>query len=149
VRAARGLVWLEGAPPMTLAPPDTSFIVENLPPPPMGPRPEVIFSDPQEADTEVPVTKAIRLQFSRDMNPDSFKDNVRWRYAGAEAGQELPQANLAVKYEKSNRSLEVKVTAAGDVTRFRSITLELTDSITAADGAKLKPWTVSFSFGAE
>jgi hypothetical protein len=147
VRAARGLVWLEGIPPMTLAPPDTSFIVENLPPPPMGARPEVIFSDPQEADTEVPLKKAIRIQFSRDMNPDSFKGNVHWRYAGPAAGEELPQANLAVKYEKSNRSLEVSVTAAADLTRFRNIALEITDSVTATDGAKLKPWTISFSFG--
>jgi hypothetical protein len=41
----------------------------------------------------------------------------------------------------------VNVTAAADVTRFRNIVLEITDSVTATDGAKLKPWTISFSFG--
>jgi len=149
VRTGRGLVWLEDVPQMTLAPPDTSFVVENIPPPPMGPRPEVIFSDPQDGDTGVPLKNAVRLQFSRDMNPDSFKGNVHWHYAGAAAGEELPVTNLAVKYDKANRSLEVKVTAGVDVTRFKNITLQLTDAITATDGAKLTPWELTFSFAGE
>ena len=146
VRATHGLVWLEAAPQMTLSKPDTSFLVETLPPPPMGPSPEVIFSDPVDGDTDVPLKKAVRIQFSRDMNPDSFKENVHWRYAAADSRELLPQANLSVRYEKSNRSLEVKISAADEVTRFRNVSVELTDSITATDGAKLKPWTLSFSF---
>jgi len=146
VRATHGLVWLEAAPQMTLSKPDTSFLVETLPPPPMGPSPEVIFSDPVDGDTDVPLKKTVRIQFSRDMNPDSFKENVHWRYAAADSRELLPQANLSVRYEKSNRSLEVKISAADEVTRFRNVSVELTDSITATDGAKLKPWTLSFSF---
>jgi hypothetical protein len=88
----------------------------------------------------------VRVQFSRDMNPDSFKENVHWRYAAADSRDLLPQANLSVRYEKSNRSLEVKIAAADDVTRFRNVSVELTDSITATDGAKLKPWTLTFGF---
>jgi hypothetical protein len=173
VRAARGLIWLEGVPPITLAPPDTSFISESLPPPAMGPAPEVIFSDPQDGDTGVPLKAAIRLQFSRDMDPDSFKGHVHWRYAGPAAtvspaaaaspanpanpasaaspakNDEPPPANLTVKYEKSNRSLEVKITAGADLIRFRNIVLEVTDEVKATDGAKLKPWAISFSFGGE
>jgi hypothetical protein len=106
----------------------------------------VIFSDPVDGDTDVPLKKTVRIQFSRDMNPDSFKENVHWRYAAADSRELLPQANLSVRYEKSNRSLEVKISAADEVTRFRNVSLELTDSITATDGAKLKPWTLSFSF---
>jgi len=146
VRATHGLVWLEAAPQMTLSKPDTSFLVETLPPPPMGPSPEVIFSDPVDGDTDVPLKKTVRIQFSRDMNPDSFKENVHWRYAAADSRELLPPANLSVRYEKSNRSLEVKISAADEVTRFRNVSVELTDSITATDGAKLKPWTLSFSF---
>ena len=146
VRATHGLVWLEAAPQMTLSKPDTSFLVEALPPPPMGPSPEVIFSDPVDGDTDVPLKKTVRIQFSRDMNPDSFKENVHWRYAAADSRELLPPANLSVRYEKSNRSLEVKISAADEVTRFRNVSVELTDSITATDGAKLKPWTLSFSF---
>ena len=97
----------------------------------------------------MPLKKTVRLQFSRDMNPDSFKGNVHWRYAASDSREELPQANLSVRYEKSNRSLEVKVTAADEVTRFRNVSLDLTDGITATDGAKLKPWAISFSFAGQ
>lgn len=146
VRTGRGLVWLEAAQPMTLAKPDTTFTVESLPPPEMGPSPEVIFSDPEDGDTGVPLKKAIRLQFSRDMNPDSFKGNLHWHYAASDSREELPLNNLVARYEKANRSLEVKVTAADEVTRFRNVVLELTDSVTATDGAKLKPWSITFTF---
>jgi hypothetical protein len=149
VRTSRGLVWIEAQPPMTLAKPDTSFVVESPPPPEMGPRPEVIFSDPADGDTDVPMKKVIRLQFSRDMNPDSFKGNVRWHYAGSNVREELPQASLSAKYEKANRSLEVKLTAPDDLTRFRNVALELTDSVVATDGAKLQPWSVTFTFAGQ
>jgi hypothetical protein len=149
VRVGRGLVWIEAVSPMTLAKPDTSFVVESLPPPEMGPRPEVIFSDPEDGDSEVPLKKVIRLQFSRDINPDSFKGNVHWHYAASDSREEMPQVNLSVRYEKANRSLEVKITAADDLTRFRNIALDLTDSITATDGAKLRPWSITFSFAGQ
>jgi hypothetical protein len=144
VRTGRGLVWLEAAPSMTLAPPDTSFVAEVLPPPAMGPSPEVIFSDPEDGETEVPLKKAIGIQFSRDMNPDSFKGNVHWKYAGAD--QELLDSLLSTRYERANRSLEVKVTAGEEMTKYRKVSLLITDGATATDGAKLKPWTVSFTF---
>jgi hypothetical protein len=148
VRSAHGLVWIEGAKPLALAKPDTTFNVEALPPPEMGARPEVIFSDPEDGDTQVPLKKVIRLQFSRDMDPASFKGNVHWHYAASDSREEMPQANLTVRYEKANRSLEVKITA-DDLTRFRNIALELTDSIVATDGAKLKPWSAAFTFGGQ
>jgi hypothetical protein len=149
VRMGHGLVWIEGAPPLTLAKPDTTFKVESLPPPEMGPRPEVIFSDPEDEESQVGLKKTIRLQFSRDMNPDSFKGNVHWRYAGSDSRDELPQASLVVRYDKANRSLDVKINAADEVTRFRNITLELTDGVLATDGAKLQPWRVAFSFAGQ
>jgi hypothetical protein len=115
----------------------------------MGPRPEVIFSDPEDEESQVGLKKTIRLQFSRDMNPDSFKGNVHWRYAGSDSRDELPQASLVVRYDKANRSLDVKINAADEVTRFRNITLELTDGVLATDGAKLQPWRVAFSFAGQ
>jgi Bacterial Ig-like domain len=149
VRTARGLVWIEAAPPLTLARPDQTFVVEALPPPEMGARPDVIFSDPEDGDTNVPLKKVIRLQFSRDMNPDSFKGAVHWRYAASESSEEMPQASLSARYEKANRSLEVKITAADELTRLRNVALEITDSAAATDGAKLRPWSVTFTFAGE
>ena len=51
----------------------------------MGPPPEVIFSDPAEGEIDVPLKAPIRLQFSRDMNPDTFKGNVRWTFTTVDA----------------------------------------------------------------
>ena len=58
---------------------------EAPPIPQMGPPPEVIFSDPAEGETDVPLKAPIRLQFSRDMNPERFKGNVRWTFTAADA----------------------------------------------------------------
>ena len=57
-----------------------------MPPiPQMGPPPEVIFSDPAEGEIDVPLKAPIRLQFSREMNPDTFKGNVRWTFTTVDA----------------------------------------------------------------
>jgi len=147
VREQRGLVWIE-ATQLALAKPDLTFVVEAPPPVQMGPDPEVIFSDPEDGDTNVPMKKVIRLQFSRDMDPNSFKGNIRWHYAASDAREELPQANLAARYERSNRSIEIKLTG-DDLIRFRNIVIELTNDVVASDGAKLRPWSMTFTFAGQ
>ena len=109
----------------------------------------MIFSDPEDGDTDVPLKKVIRVQFSRDMNPDSFKGNVRWHYAASDAREALPEANLVVRYDKANRSVEIRTTAAIEVTRFRNIALEFTDGVVATDGAALRPWAITFTFAGQ
>ena len=60
---------------------------------------EVIFSAPTQDDTGVPLDAPVRLQFSRDMNADSFAGNVggrlprrgRRRGTGAHDGVPPPQ----------------------------------------------------------
>ncbi|HEV3214996.1 MAG TPA: Ig-like domain-containing protein [Vicinamibacterales bacterium] len=147
VRQGRGLVWIE-ATQLTLGKPDLDFHVEAPPPPIAGPAPEVIFSDPEDGEGDVPLKKTVRLQFSRDINPESLKGNVRWHYAAPESREELPQAKLAVRYEGATRSVEIKIDA-DDLTRYKNIVIELTDGIAATDGARLKPWTITFSFGGQ
>jgi Bacterial Ig-like domain len=148
VREGHGLVWIE-ATQLALAKPDTAAnIAEALPPPEMGPPPEVIFSNPADGDTNVGLKKSIVLQFSRDMNPASFKGNVHWSYPASESPEEPPQAKLSVQYERANRSVEIKIDAA-DLVRFRNVVVELTDDISATDGARLKPWKMTFAFGGQ
>ena len=53
--------------------------------PQMGPPPEVIFSDPADGEIDVPLRAPIRLQFSREMNPETFKDHVRWTFTTADS----------------------------------------------------------------
>jgi hypothetical protein len=147
VREGRGLVWIE-ATQVALGKPDLDFHVEAPPLPVVGPAPEVIFSDPEDGEIDVPLKKVIRLQFSRDINPDSLKGNVRWHYGASDSREELPQAKLSVRYERATRSVEIKVDA-DDLARYKNVVLELGDGVAATDGARLKPWTITFSFGGQ
>jgi hypothetical protein len=113
----------------------------------MGPPPEVIFADPAEADIDVALNQPIRLQFSRDMDPDSFKGNVRWSFVGVEgAGEAARQAE--VKYDRAKRALEVRL-GPTEGAAYRTVAIELLDGIAATDGAKLQPWKMTFSFGGQ
>jgi hypothetical protein len=147
VRQGRGLVWIE-ATQVTPGQADLDFHIEAPPPPIVGPAPDVIFSDPENSENEVPLKKAIRLQFSRDINPESLKGNVHWHYAAPDSGEELPQAKLSVRYEALTRSVEIKIDT-DDLSRYKNVAVELTDGITATDGAKLKPWAITFTFGGQ
>jgi hypothetical protein len=116
----------------------------------MGPPPEVIFADPADGDIDVAPTQAIRLQFSRDMNPDSFKGNVRWSFVGGEgsgaAAAQASERHPEVKYDRAKRALEVKLDLKQGAA-YRTVAIELLDGIAATDGAKLVPWKLTFSFG--
>jgi len=150
VREGRGLVWIEAA-QVVLGKPDTEFHVEAAPPPAMGPSPEVIFSDPQDGDIDVPLKKVIRLQFSRDINPDTLNGNVTWRYTASDspATPELPPSTkVSAKYDRANRSAAIAIDA-DELGRFKNVVLQLSDGVKATDGATLKPWSITFTFGAQ
>ena len=120
----------------------------------MGPPPEVIFSDPAEGEFDVSLRAPIRLQFSREMNPDTFKGNVRWTFTTADAvsaGASTPREPDRVaefKYDRAKRALEIRLTL-DDSASYRNVIVELGDGIAATDGAKLKPWQLTFAFGAQ
>lgn len=154
VREGKGLVWIEGQ-QVALTKPTLETRNAEVPPiPQMGPPPEVIFSDPAEGEIDVALKAPIRLQFSREMNPDSFKGNVRWRFMAVDAvnaGPSTPRDADRVaefKYDGAKRSLEVRL-PIDDSATYRNVVLELADGIAATDGAKLKPWQLTFSFGGQ
>jgi hypothetical protein len=154
VREGKGLVWIE-AQQIALTEPTLETRKAEVPPiPQMGPPPEVIFSDPAEGETDVPLKNPIRLQFSRDMNPDSFNDRVRWAFTALDAVNvgagtpREPDRRPEFTYDRAKRSLEVRLTLDDSAT-YRSVILELSDGIAATDGARLKPWQLTFAFGAQ
>lgn len=154
VREGKGLVWIEGQ-QVGLTKPTLETRNAEVPPiPQMGPPPEVIFSDPAEGEIDVPLRSPIRLQFSREMNPDTFKDNVRWMFTNADAvntGPGTPREAARTpefKYDAGKRSLEIRL-RLDDGASYRNVILELRDGIAATDGAKLKPWQLTFVFGAQ
>jgi hypothetical protein len=154
VREGKGLVWIEGQQVAMTKPTLETKNAEVPPIPQMGPPPEVIFSDPAEGEIDVPLKAPIRLQFSREMNPDSFKGNVRWTFmaadavnAGASTPRE-PERLAEFKYDGAKRALEIRL-PLDDSASYRNVILELRDGIAATDGAKLKPWQLTFSFGGQ
>jgi hypothetical protein len=153
VHDGKGLVWIE-AQQLALAAPDLETRGSETPPAQlMGPPPEVIFSDPEEGELDVSLKAVVRLQFSRDMNPDSFKGNVRWSYVApdAVAGPATttePPREPRHRYDRAKRSLEIRL-EPDDTAAYRDIVVELLDGIAATDGAKLKPWSLRFSLGAQ
>ena len=154
VKEGKGLVWIE-AQQLALTTPTLEIRNAETPPiPQMGPPPEVIFSDPGEGDLDVPLKAAIRLQFSRDMNPDSFKGSLRWSYTTADAvnvGPTTPREparSPQFKYDRARRALEIQLDL-DESAPYRDVVVELLEGIAATDGAKLKPWTLTFSFGGQ
>ena len=109
--------------------------------------PEVIFSAPTQGDADVPRDTLVRIQFSRDMDPDSFEDEVRVGYLQQESVERggLPAVEFDVEYRRGNRVLEIRFTEPLDP--FRTVDVELLEGITATDGVALQPWTLTFALG--
>ena len=145
VREGRGLVWIEGQQLATATPDVETRNAETPPAQLMGPPPEVIFSDPGEGETGVLLKTVVRLQFSRDMNPETFKGRVRWRYSDVAPAM---ASTSGVDYDRSRRSLEIKLNP-DDASKYRDVVIELDEGIAATDGAKLAPWKLTFMFGGQ
>ena len=124
--------------PARLAP---TLVTEDLRGP--GPSPAVIFSTPTPDDTAVATDVLIRLQFSRDMDDESFEGNVEVDYLGAPVDDE--PLEFAVEYRGRNRVLSV--TLEEPLRQYATLTVALGDGILAADGATLVPYALSFSTG--
>ena len=103
---------------------------------------EVIFSAPTQDDTGVALDASVRLQFSRDMNADSFAGNVGAAYVGADGAGAL---ELTTEYRPRNRVLNVRF--AEPLLPYRPVTVTLGDGIEAIDGAPLIPHTLRFATG--
>ena len=114
-----------------------------------GPPPEVIFSAPLPDDTDVARDTTVRIQFSSDMDPDSFEGRVVVSYVGGPAagGTDAGAASLTFEtaYRARNRVLEIRFDEA--LEQFRTLGVRLLDGITATDGQPLQPWALSFFVG--
>jgi len=142
LQQGRGLQWLNaegGSIAITQAPKDpadTATIRVAAAPPP-----EVVFSAPIGGETDVRPTSSVRIQFSRDMDPATFRGRLRVRQASA------PDAPVAftTNYLPGTRVLELKF--AQPLERFSRITVDLQDGIIGTDKQPLSPWTLMFDTG--
>ncbi len=150
VRSSKGLVWIEAtairvtAPAAEAAPVETT--TEAAPP---APAPQVIFSTPTSGEVDVTADARVRLQFSRDMTPQSFKGNVVAAYDAAEASERGIPAGLAppfvATYDQGRRTLELKFSAPFE--RFRTVIIRLRQGITAFDSQPLDAYELRFTVG--
>lgn len=148
VKAERGLVWIdaesvaETSPQAEEVPQQT---VEVAPPIP----PEVLFSLPTAGETDVSLDTTVRIQFSRDIDPETLPGHVRVSYSAqesAERGEPQPPAiGVRLNYREPNRVLEISFDEP--LQRFRTVTVQLQEGILGTDGAPLAPWTLTFTVG--
>jgi len=142
VQQGRGLQWLNaegGTIKIAQAPKDTPeqpvIRVAAAPPP------EVVFSAPLAGETDVLANSTVRIQFSRDMDPATFRGHVRVSYAKGDAAP----IQFTTQYLPGNRVLELKF--AAPLERFSTVKVELQEGIVGTDKQALAPWTLTFDTG--
>jgi len=143
VKRERGLVLLEAKTMATTQAPATRVVVEEAPPPPKEPG-EIVFSSPTDGETNVPATAPIRVQFSRGIDPPTLNGRFRFSYVGGAP----PEGTMDVQATYDAGSHAVVLRMSKPLEAFRTIKLELLDGVKTFDGAPIKPWSVTFSVGA-
>jgi hypothetical protein len=146
----RGLQWIAGTEgSLRLAKPPTEVTTTEVAPirVPAAPPPEVVFSAPIEAESDVVRSSTVRVQFSRDIDPATFKGRVRVRImdpsgVGSEPA-ELPSSGFATQYQAAKRVLEIKFVS--ELEAARKVQVDLLEGINGTDGQPLAPWTLTFN----
>ena len=150
LQQGRGLQWLDGTTgslKLTPAPkdPEADVPIRVMAAPP----PEVVFSAPVGDETDVSRSPNVRIQFSRDIDPSSFRGRIVVKYASAGTPERaevvMPATEFTTRYMPGTRVLEVKF--ANPLEPFRTVTVELQDGIIGTDKQPLAPWTLSFQTG--
>jgi hypothetical protein len=146
LQQGRGLQWIDAqAGSLSFAKPPDETTTEEAPiRVPAAPPPEVVFSAPTQDETDVSMSTNVRIQFSRDIDPATFKGHVRVKYMNPET---LPrgETEFTTQYNAANRVLEIRF--ANPLERFRTVQVELIEGIVGRDRQGLKPWTLTFASG--
>lgn len=146
VRHEPPLAWIEGKSIDLTKPEADAARVEPPSAPAQGPPPEVVFSAPLDGESDVAVDTVVRVQFSRDIAPDSLRNQVAVAY-GMRADGAPPGAAPAahVTYRASNRSIEIRFDEP--LAPFTPVIVAFGNGITATDGAAMRPARISFVTG--
>lgn len=145
VRHEAPRVWIEGK-TIDLAKPETEAAPEAAAPLPPGPAPEIVFSAPLDGETGVPTAIVLRVQFSRDIDPASLKDQIAVAYGlRADGSSPGPAPAAATRYAPANRSVEIRFSEA--LAPFTTVIVAFGNQISATDGVTMKPARISFTTG--
>jgi hypothetical protein len=109
-------------------------------PPPPPPRPQrppaVVFSLPLDGERDVPPDGVFQVQFSKDMDEQSFKGRVVFRYAGRPQPGDNALDAVRVSYDLGRRTLQID---PGDLLRSgRVVEILLLPGIVDLDGMSLE-----------
>jgi hypothetical protein len=133
-----GIVYIDAdAVVLTRAPsPDAGALdAPDAPPPPLAP-PVIVFSLPLDGEREIPPNSVFQVQFSNDMDVDSFEGRVGLRYAGRPRPGDRPLDAVKLSYDLGRRALKVD---PGDLLRpGRVVELILLPGIVDIDGLPLE-----------
>ena len=148
LRRERGLVVLE-AKSIALAPTPalTRIAPVEEPPAPLEPG-EVVFSSPDDGETNVSPTAPVRIQFSRGIEMPTTSGRVRIGYMVATDSPESEPAPIEIQmtYNAGARAIELRF--RNPLEAFRTVRVELLEGVRTFDGAPVKPWSITFTVGA-
>ena len=94
VQLARGLSSSTARRQVRLTKPPTETTADTPIRVPAAPPPEVCSAPRLEAETDVPLSTNVRIQFSRDISPATFKGRITARYMQAPGGTSQPDAPI-------------------------------------------------------
>ncbi len=95
-----------------------------------------MFSLPLDGERDVPPDSVFQVQFSKDMDEESFKDRVVFRYAGRPQPGDNALDAKRISYDLGRRTLQVD---PGDLLRpGRVVELLLLPGIVDLDGLPLE-----------
>ncbi len=137
LQQGRGLQWLDataGTLKLTKAPSESAADAPIRIA--IAPAPEVLFSAPTADESDVQLSTSIRVQFSRDIDPATFKEHVHVTSDGKET-------DVTTQYNAVGRVLEIHF--PNGLEPFSKVVVELQDGILGADKQPLKPWTITFN----
>ena len=145
----RGLVTLAGSAVTETSAPDATAVEEEVVTAPVPVEPaEVVFSSPTEGEIGVSPSSPIRVQFSRGLDPASLHDQFRASYEGGPSLGAAPAAiELDQSYDAATRAVELRFRQP--LEPLSTVKIEVLDGIKAFDGAPVKPWTLTFTIGAQ
>ncbi|MGE5360974.1 MAG: Ig-like domain-containing protein [Bacteroidales bacterium] len=119
----------------------------NVPPPTPRP-PEVLFSVPVPGETDVSPSTTVRIQLSRDLDPESLKGRVSVAYLGTGAPSAAPPPPAPrIRIELDERERVMTLRFAQPLEPWQRVQVDLLDGIKGTDGAVMKPWTLTFTVG--
>jgi len=133
----RGVTYVKAVRIQLTTPPSATADVKPPPPPPEKPRkpPVVVFALPLDGDPEVAPDSRFVVQFSKDMDENTFDGHVVLRYTGPVQPGDRAFVGLRLTYDRGRRALTVD---PGDTLRpRRQIELILLPGISDIDGLTL------------